>query len=290
MRYPTIEQYLHALQAPDVTILDPLLASGRVELSPMGLPLARLGGYALTFKISANERDFALRCLLAERPTFAERIWALSDIITSDPRLPLAPIRWLDRGLGLNGVDVPAICMDWVHGEPLGIHLERVHDDTDALASVRGELRRLATQLTDAGFAHGDLHPFNIVVEPDGGLRLIDYDGYYAGPTAHLGPLESGHGNFQHPRRYEAGLYGPNLDSFSFLALDTALACLMEDPDLWRFTSSGAEALVFRADDFADPGASRVVQRTRSLTDAGQRVGELEAMTRMDPQIGRAHV
>ncbi len=285
MRYPTIEQYLHALQAPDVTVLDPLLASGEVERGPMGLPLARLGGYALTFKISAGERAFALRCLLAERPTFAERIRALSDIVTSNPRLPLVDLRWLDRGLGLNGVDVPAIRMDWVHGEPLGLHLERVHDDRDALDSVRGQLRRLATELTDAGFAHGDLHTFNIIVEPDGGLRLIDYDGYYAAPTAHLGPLESGHGNFQHPRRREVGLYGPNLDSFSLLALDTALACLMEDSDLWRFTSSGAEALVFRADDFADPSASRVFQRTEGLTDAGDRVRELEAISRMDPRF-----
>ncbi|MFM1918244.1 MAG: hypothetical protein RJB01_1759 [Actinomycetota bacterium] len=284
MKFPTVEQYLHALQAPDVTVLDPVLARGTVELSPIGVPLARMGGFSLTFKVISDERTYALRCLLKDRPTFAERMMGLNNQFGAEFPTPLAPFTWLEQGLGLNGRDFPAIRMDWVSGDPLGIHLEKTHRDVEELIRLRRELRACAHALHEVGIAHGDLHTFNIHVQSDGALRLIDYDAYFSTSIAHLGPLEAGHGNFQHPMRAELRLFGPNLDSFSFIALDTALACLQEDPSLWEYTASGAEALLFRADDFADPQSSRVFERVRALPGTAQQVRSLMQLAQSDPR------
>lgn len=284
MKFPTVEQYLHALQAPDVTVLDTTLARGTVELSPLGVPLARMGGFSLIFKVTSGGRAYALRCLLKDRPTFAERMKTLNDHFNAALPTPLAPFTWLEQGLGLNGRDFPAIRMDWVSGDPLGIHLEKTHRDVEELIRLRRELRACAHALNQAGIAHGDLHSFNIHVQSDGSLRLIDYDAYFAEAIAHLGPLEAGHGNFQHPRRAELGLFGPNLDTFSFIALDTALACLEEDPSLWEYTASGAEALLFRADDFADPEASRVFERVRNSPKSAQQVQLLMQLAQRNPR------
>jgi hypothetical protein len=73
-----------------------------------------------------------------------------------------------------------------------------------------------------------------------------------------VGSSELGQINFQHPERKSKNPFGPTMDRFSFIALSTALKALHEDPLLWNKTKSDPEAIVFRAADFVDPGASAV--------------------------------
>ena len=61
MPFPTFEQYVDALQFPSKVLKDPELASAKVETTGMGLPFARTGGFAVTFKLIGSNKAWALR-------------------------------------------------------------------------------------------------------------------------------------------------------------------------------------------------------------------------------------
>ena len=61
MPYPTTEQYMEALQFPSKHLKDIELANAKVESTGMGLPFARSGGFALTFKLIGPGKSWALR-------------------------------------------------------------------------------------------------------------------------------------------------------------------------------------------------------------------------------------
>jgi serine/threonine protein kinase len=65
------------------------------------------------------------------------------------------------------------ICMEYVHGLPLGDFLASGSESADAASVAAGLVRGLAA-LHEWGSAHGDLKPENILVQTDGGIRLLD--------------------------------------------------------------------------------------------------------------------
>ena len=73
------------------------------------------------------------------------------------------------------------VLMEWADGEPLGRCLARLcgSDDREGLGALARRFDRLGLWLLEADFAHGDLKQDNLIVMPDGSLRLIDYDGVY---------------------------------------------------------------------------------------------------------------
>ena len=73
------------------------------------------------------------------------------------------------------------------------------------------------------------------------------------------GSGELGHANYQHPQRAKTQAFNPELDRFSHLAICCALRCLsVGGLPLWeRFNND--ENLLFTAQDFADPEATRAL-------------------------------
>src|SRR5439155_9947810 len=104
------------------------------------------------------------------------------------------------------------------------------------------------------GISHGDLQHGNVLVV-GGELRLIDYDGMFVPEFAGTMSKECGHLNYQHPARTEFD-YGPSLDNFSSWVIAVSLAAVCVHPELWTKYSGGDECLIFRREDFTNPGAS----------------------------------
>ncbi|HXP90044.1 MAG TPA: serine/threonine-protein kinase [Fibrobacteria bacterium] len=78
------------------------------------------------------------------------------------------------------------ICMEYVHGLPLGALLASGVEPAEAAGLACNLVRALAA-LHDSGSAHGDLKPENILVQPDGGIRLLDLGLSAAGSDRALG-------------------------------------------------------------------------------------------------------
>lgn len=258
MNYPTLEQYQEALQHPETVFLDPQLKVGKIHSSGLGLPVVVSGGFALTYAVEVGTTKKAVRCFHREAKGLESRYAAISKKLKSLASPLFVEFEFQAQGVRLNGATYPLVKMAWASGETLGEFVETNHGDRAKLTNLLNSLGQLSSYLEQQGIAHGDIQEGNLMVADSGRrIQLIDYDGMFVPEIASLGSSEMGHRDYQHPRR-DASQFDNTLDRFSFVALNLALRGLCERPSLWGSSSSGAGVIVFRANDYADPGASAV--------------------------------
>lgn len=260
MAYPTLEQYNEALQSPQLVLQDPELKQGLLKKTGLGLPLALCGGFALTYTVDVGTKRYALRCFHKESRELEHRYHAIATRLKQLNSPYFLPFEFNPNGIRIQGRTYPIVKMAWAKGKTLAEFLESEHRNTAALQRLRQALGSLASYLEQNQIAHGDIQPENVMVSSDGGsVQLIDYDGMYVDSLKGAKATELGQVNFQHPQR-TADQFSPHLDRFSFLTLDVALQALIASASLWNTSRSEPSAVVFRRNDFLDPGASSVFQ------------------------------
>lgn len=259
MAYPSLEQYNQAFQLHGKLLADPELKAGTVATTGLGLPLAISGGFALTYTITSGTKKFAVRCFHRESKALERRYLAISKRITALNSPYFLDFQFQPQGIKVDGVGYPIVKMAWAEGKTLGEFLEANRTNASALSKLSDSLCSLAAFLEKEQIAHGDLQTGNLMVSAGGAMvQLIDYDGMYVEEIKDIGSSELGHVNFQHPQRKSANPYNPRIDRFSLIALAVALKALRLDPTLWNKTNSEVDAILFRANDFVDPGSSQV--------------------------------
>lgn len=256
MSYPQIIDYNEAVQDPRNAFLDPELKAGKVAETPLGLPLALSGGFALTYTVNSGPRKFAVRCFHRAVPEAQSRYAAISAKLRGLASPYFVNFDFQSQGIRVRGKPYPVVKMDWAEGDTLGIHLDRTASNAAAVASLRRAFSDLAAFLERNGVAHGDIQNENVIVA-NGGLRLIDYDGMYVTGMQEGRGTEVGHKHFQHPGR-EPRHFGPRMDRFSFIVLDVSLEALQADASLHLRFREGGQAIIFKANDFVDPASSEV--------------------------------
>jgi hypothetical protein len=264
--YPTIQQYQDALQHESTTFVDKVLAGGKIRRSGLGTPIVVSGGFALTYAVETRFGKFAVRCFHRDTASSLEqRYAAISQKIRS-----LASPYFVDPDYQAQGVKIassihPIVKMKWATGETLGEFVENNYCKQSELTNLLTSLDQLAAHLQQNGIAHGDVQEGNLMVANAGRqVQLIDYDGMYVPSIAHLGSTELGHRDYQHPGR-TTHQFNDRLDRFSFIALNLALRALCESSALWDSSQSGAGVILFRGNDFSDPGSSKVIENIRAI-------------------------
>lgn len=186
LRNPIIGQYVEALTDP-FRIFRTL---GEVvpERDAYGEPLFWSGNYSVIFKVRcADGKYYALKCY-TRLPRHAAAVYAS----LGGGTVPyLVPARFLPDEIYLcehsgGGAYYPVTLMEWVEGESLGGRLARLcrNGDRTGLKELARAFDRMALWLLESDFAHGDLKQDNLMVDRQGRLRLIDYDGAYIGELA----------------------------------------------------------------------------------------------------------
>ncbi|VFR19165.1 Serine/threonine protein kinase [plant metagenome] len=275
MAYPSLEQYNEALQSPQLVLLDPDLKQAQLKKTGLGLPQALCGGFALTYTVTVGTRKFALRCFHKESRELERRYQAISARLKQLNSPYFLPFEFKPNGVRVQGNTYPIVKMEWAKGRTLAEFLEAEHRNTSALQKLRQALASLAAFLEQNNLAHGDIQPENIMVSGDGStVQLIDYDGLYVEALKGSKAAELGQINFQHPQR-SADDFGPTLDRFSFLTLDVALQTLIASPRIWTTSRSEPSAVVFRRNDFLNPGVSSVFQEAVVIPSARTHVENL---------------
>ena len=260
MAYPSIDQYQRALQNPQYVFADAQLKSGTIRSSGLGLPLVASGGFALTYALESGGRKFAVRCFHREAPGIERRYAAISTKVKGLSSKYFVDFDFQQRGAQIEKGYYPLVKMAWAEGETLGEFVESNYQDKAKLSNLIASLSELSKYLESVGIAHGDIQEGNLMVADSGRkVQLIDYDGMYVPEVAALGGSELGHRDYQHPKRSIAN-FGPRLDRFSFISLNLSLRALCQRPSLWNASQSGAGVILFRANDFAAPGQSVVIQ------------------------------
>ena len=247
--YPSIDQYNDVVQHPYHAFTDPVLKSGAVDKSGLGLPLALGGGFALTYGVTSGGRKYAVRCFHKDAAYLERRYAQISTATANDGSGTFVGFEYQARGILVNGSHYPIVRMEWATGDTLGSYLENNHTDAAKIRALREDFRELNRLLSSKGLAHGDIQNGNLIV--NGLLRLIDYDGMFVpGMTVGDG-TEIGHRHFQHPKRREKS-FGPDMDRFSFILVDLSLRLIETEVSLFKKFSNG-ENIIFSASDLNDP-------------------------------------
>jgi hypothetical protein len=263
MAYPQIVEYHEAVQHPQQAFIDPELKQGSVAENSLGLPLVMSGGFALTYAVTTPQRKCAVRCFHREIPAIQQKYDAIAKKLHSLGNGCFVYFDFQQSGIKVRQDTFPIVRMDWVEGDTLGIWLDKHFGDAHALEKARTDFAAIARFLENKGIAHGDIQNGNVMVA-GGDIKLIDYDGMFVPGMRPGNGSETGHKHFQHPDRRVAD-FGPKMDRFSFIALDLSLRAVVEDKSLYPKFREGGETVVFKANDFADPGHSEIFQRLLAM-------------------------
>lgn len=265
--YPNAEDYVRAVQRPDLAMRTETLRRALFELHPLyGIPMPASGNSAVVFRASVDGRDQALRFFIREDASSRERYTALGHYVAMHSLADcIASTAWVDDAIEINRRTWPVIQMEWIDGRTLDAyvgHLVERHD-IGALrvlaANWRDHIRRLQT----AGFAHGDMQHGNVLVDTSSALRLVDLDGSWVAQfQGEPPPNETGHPNYQRTGR----TWGRWMDTFPGLVIYTGLLALSRRPDAWHALHNG-ENILFCHDDFRAPFSTRAWRLLASIQD-----------------------
>lgn len=210
MIFPTISQYIESIAEPHG--LFRTLGEIEAERDIFGRPKVFVGGKAAVFKIIINSKPYALKCYT--RPSARSRRIYKYISQTAHPLLCLG--EYLDEELFVydsNGIGrFYDVCLsEWFEGRTLDFEIQKALHDNDCirLAELARTFDHAAIALLEQPWAHGDLKPENIIIKPDGGIGLIDYDAMFI-PYEYCGKSNESGENRQCNRNLESG---ENLES-----------------------------------------------------------------------------
>ncbi|MCL4327832.1 MAG: protein kinase family protein, partial [Candidatus Thermoplasmatota archaeon] len=155
----------------------------------------------------------------------------------------------------------PVLLMDWSEGMPLNTFISINLKNTKIMTLLANNFLRASIEMQKVHVSHGDLSGDNILVTPDGNIRLIDYDGFYVPPLKGKKSNEKGHENFQHPSRGDE--FNERIDNFSVLVIYLSILAVSVNPKLWEYNGGDQDRLLFKTSDFTSPDKSRLISDLR---------------------------
>ncbi len=265
---PTGGDYSDALQCPMSAFGDVELRMGTVELNRMGLPRPLSGNFASVYRVRGKSgRTWAVKCFTRFADEQSKRYKAISHALAPLQGGWKVGFEYQDDGVVVRGKKYPLLIMEWVDAVGVNEWIEMHLGDTRALMRLAERFRELVSDLETAGIAHGDLQHGNMLITPDGSIKLIDYDGMYVPALLGKASTERGHRNYQSPQR--GNEFNAHMDQFSAHLIYASLVALAEDHSLWfSLHENGSESLLFKEADYKDPNHSMALDTFRASSNA----------------------
>ena len=266
MPWPTITAFGDAIQNPWLCFKGTELEAGEPAVDQRDRPLVFSGNFACVYKVTVKNRAFAVRCFTREVKDQQTRYNQLSDYLINVLPPSFVRFEFLEHGISIKGTWYPVVRMEWVEGELLSSFVGSHLNDPDTLRRVAAQWRGgPAASLRGLGIAHNDLQHGNVMVQADGRIRLVDYDGMFLPRFRGQGSPELGHKNYQHPLR-TAEDYDAYVDNFPSLVIYLSLLAIASDPGLW-VDFFNDDNLIFTRNDYVDPRSSKLFIRLKSSQD-----------------------
>lgn len=271
--WPLRDDYQKAVLDPKRNIKDPRLHAMQVEMKKMGafeVPFSRNGNFGAVYKFSNQRQAYALKVFADSQPERELRYSMIHRHFgSSSPAGSLVSFSYEPHGIRVRGAWYPTLVMDWAEGDTLRIYLNNVLERGGQVINGRLCLAwaQAMRELTERQTAHGDLQHGNILVMPDGSMKLVDYDGMFvpamrqAGMTA----IEFGMAAYQHPKRYR-GYFDERLDDFAALVILLTLACV--NSARWQRCHKDDSYLLMKEADLLKPDQSALVNELANSTNA----------------------
>ncbi len=265
--WPLNIDFTIAVQNPHLCFVDPELKQASTAKNSRGRVLLWSGNFATVYKLTKGNRSWAVRCFTRIPQSDVQQRYKLISEYLSHHQIPyLVDFEFLTQGILVQGEWYPILKMDWVQGSEIDRYIGEYIDDSQVLLRLDRQLNQLQKDLQQVGIAHGDLQHGNIMVDSEGELKLVDYDGMYVPALRGAPPLEVGHPNYQPPMRSSKD-FGDRLDEFSFEVISLSIRALASQPNLWETFHEDNKNLIFRQNDFQEPELSPVFQAIANIPD-----------------------
>ncbi len=269
--WPLNIDFTIAVQNPQLCFADPELKQATTSKNSRGRVLLWSGNFAtvykLTNKLPTGDRAWAVRCFTrTPQSDVQQRYKLISEYLSQHQISYLVNFEFLSQGILIKGEWYPILKMDWVEGVEIDRYIGEYINDSQVLLRLDRQLKRLQRDLQQIGIAHGDLQHGNIMIDDEGEIKLVDYDGMYVPALQGNPPAEIGHPNYQSPMRSPKD-FSDHLDDFSFAVISLSLRALATEPNLWETFHEDNKNLIFRQNDFQEPELSPVFQAIAQIPD-----------------------
>lgn len=263
MNYPLISEYVEAVRSAEDNF--DKLSDLRPVLDDGGNPVMSSGNFAVVFKMQDmnTDRIYALKCFTKEQEGREDAYRQIADEFEYVQSTYLAKVVYYGRELFVDTQssdesEFPVLLMDWVEGMTLDRYIRQNIDDKYVLGMLAYNFSRLAMWLLPQPFAHGDLKPDNILVQKDGSLTLVDYDGMYVPAMQGQKSRELGSPDFRHPLRTQED-FNEHIDDFPAISILLSLSLIASDPSLLdRYGAS--DRLLFAESDYRDISSCQLLK------------------------------
>lgn len=258
--WPTASQYLAAVRtspacfAGNLKQAKPLMQGKSVY--------KQIGTESVVFAVQTPAKRYAIKCFLHDDPGRAEHYNTVDEYLRKQAPWPVrkyfVPFEYIEEGIKVGDLYFPVLKMDLIPAE-----MPRLDDyvrtgpwKKDVAESLLQQWRKMIRELEEAGIAHCNLEPANVIVN-NGRLTLLDYDTLYVPPmTREVKLLPSvQHAELRHPIVHGFAFAGH--DRFAAWLIDTALLAWCVDHQLFAYCPSAPGTLLFTAADLANPVDSK---------------------------------
>lgn len=230
------------------------------------------GSYAVVFKATNADRQYAIRCFISADQENIDRYRSIHEYLSSVKASWLTHLELLENEITVESKAYPIIKMDWIEGKLLNNYIDTILTNNTALTALQEEIVSVSQSLESHKVGHGDIQCGNVLVTPSVNgkpiIKLIDYDGMYVPSLANRLNLERGRIEFQHPHRLRQA-YNEKIDRFSFWVILCALEALKYDKSLWKEVMQGGyntlDNVLFTGEDLRVFNSSALVTRLYSL-------------------------
>ena len=263
--WPTMTEYQEAIQSPKLCFDQKDLRKGKPVMNTLGLPRPVSGQFASVYELDASRSKWAIKCFLRNTPDLHSRYASIAEHLATVTLPYFVAFDYIESGIRIRGHFFPIVRMEWIDGLPLNEYVERSRSDPTALKQLERQWVCLLNDLRSVNIAHADLQHGNVLVDRDGNLRLIDYDGMWVPQLADKGSHEIGHPDYQCPSRTGED-FDADIDRFAGDVILIALRALARRPELWDRYDNG-ENLLFKRFDFVEPDDSELFKELRKLDD-----------------------
>ena len=268
MNYPLLSEYVESIRSAEDNLAE--LNYLHPVLDANGDPVMTGGNFAVVFKMQDKNtgKYYALKCFTKEQEGRAESYKLIAEELEFVNTTYFTHFKYYDKELFVDcansdEIEFPVVLMDWVEGITLDKYIREHIDDQYKLSLLAYQFSRLAMWLMPQPFAHGDLKPDNILVQDDGTLVLVDYDGMYVPAMKGQKARELGSPDFRHPSRTEDD-FDEHIDDFALASILLSLKAISLNSDLEE-EYGASDRLLFSEKDYRNLSESEVMDAFKPL-------------------------
>ena len=168
-------------------------------------------------RVMGREGNYLIKCYHRTKPNL-ERIYGENAYLGE---------------LGIYSIDgrmeyIDIVLLPWVEGKPLD---SIIGNNCETYPTLSRAFDKMALELLESEYAHGDLKPDNIIVGDDMHLSLIDLDAMWRPEFANELSAEIGTMAYRHPKRTH-NYFKKSIDDYPIALISTMLAALALDKSL----------------------------------------------------------